>query len=514
MPQIYGLLGTRLPIHPQPYPDELFTHWFFRLAHANHLKAQTLADYAFGSYSSFWARDQDKFASPSVIARLAELTGLFPEDVHALTLAAYEGSVYANHNAYGYTRWILPLGIYHRTWRRFGLQYCPLCLMEDAEPYFRRQWRLALSTVCEKHGILMRDRCYCCGVPVMFFRNDLGHRARHSFGSSACCDACGADLSRAPAYDPPGPDGQTLVMLRALSSTLAWGWCWVGSETISYGHLFFDVLHRLATLLAAKNGRKLLIEVERRIGKMPLQGLQFRRQVLELRPFEERHWLVLMALWLLQEWPDRFVEVCQAARMWQSWLLSGEQFPWWFERVVKHRLDQSIYQPNPEEASCAAGYLTGRGIPLSRNSIEQFLGGGDHKVAQPYAVRPKWHWPQTNDEFDRLLAALDAQIQSLNVGSVKYLLAERDRVVFILMKATGWKAVRVLRLSYADLKTLLAPEQAERWREAQWPLFRYVHSIRPALVGAEPREALFVGHGRDGIGVDALAYRLKQLLLD
>ncbi len=514
MSRIYGLIGTRLPIHPQPYPDELFTHWFFRLAHKNHLKAQTLADYAFGRFSSFWARDQDKLASPQVIHRLADLTGQSPEDLHALTLAAYEGKVYASHNARGHTRWILPLGIYHRTWRRFGLQYCPLCLFGDAEPYFRRPWRLALSTVCERHGILMHDRCYRCGAPVMFFRNDLGHRARHSFGSSAYCDACGADLSRAPAYDPPGPDGRTLAILRSLGNAFASGWWWVGSETLPYGHLFFDVLHQLATLLASERGRKLLTEVERRIGKAPLNGHWYRRKVFELRPFEERHWLLLMALWLLQDWPERFIETCQAARMWQSWLINGEPAPWWFERVVKDRLDRSIYRPNAQEARCAAEYLARKGEAVTRHSVGLLLGGGEHRVAQGYAVRRTWHWPQTDEDFRRLLAASDAQIQSLKPGSVRLLLAERDRVVFVLMKTTGWKAADVLRLSYGDLKTMLAPDATALWREARWPLIRYAYSIRPALVGATRCEALFMGHGKERIGVDALAYRLKQLLSD
>lgn len=512
MSRIYGLIGTRLPIHPQPYPDELFTHWFFRLAHKNHLKAQTLADYAFGRYSSFWARDQDKLASPLVIHRLAELTGQLPDDIHTLTLAAYEGKVYASHNARGHNRWILPLGIYHRTWRRFGLQYCPLCLFWDAEPYFRRQWRLALSTVCEKHGVLMHDRCYRCGAPVTFFRNDLGHRARHSFRSSATCDACGADLSRAPAYDPPGPDGRTLAILRSFSNALTLGWWWAGSETIPFGHLFFDVLHHLATLLASQRGRKLLKEIERRIGQSPFQGRGFRPKVFELRPFEERHWLLLMALWLLQDWPDRFVETCQAARMWQSWLLAGESLPWWFVRVLKERLDHSIYCPNDEEASSAAEYLMRRGQVLSRHSIGQLLGSSDHKATKCYAVKPQWHWPQTDEDFCQLLAASDAQIQSLRSGSVRHLLAERDRVIFVVMKATGWEPVRVLQLTCADLKTMLAPGDAAHWREVRWSLLRYVHSIRPGLVGAEQCEALFIGHGKDGIGVDALAHRLKTLL--
>ena len=376
MSWIYGLTGTRLPIHPQPYPDELFSHWFFRLAHANYLKVQTFADYAFGRYSSFWARDQDKLASPEIIQRLAELTGQLPEDVHALTLAAYEGRVYISHNAYGHTRWILPLGIYHRTWRRFGLQFCPRCLFEDFEPYFRRRWRLALSTVCDKHGVMMQDRCYCCRAPVTYFRNDLGHRARHKFRSSACCHACGANLARAPVYAPSGPDGQTLAIYRSLSIALELGWWWAGSDTIHYGHLFFDVLHHLATFLASKKGWKLLQEVERRIGKtLPQSQSNPSVVILEQRSLEERHWLILMALWLLQDWPKRFLETCEAARMWQSWLLAGEHFPCWFERMVKEHLDRSNYIPNIEEANCVADYLRREGQSVSKNLLEKWLHG-------------------------------------------------------------------------------------------------------------------------------------------
>lgn len=84
MSGIYGLLGARLPMHPQPLPNELFSHWFYRLAHANNLKAQTFADQAFGRYSSFWARDQDKLASPEIIGRISDLTGQLPEDIRAL----------------------------------------------------------------------------------------------------------------------------------------------------------------------------------------------------------------------------------------------------------------------------------------------------------------------------------------------------------------------------------------------------------------------------------------------
>lgn len=385
MPIAIGLTPGRLPAHPQPLPDELLTHWFLRLAHANHLKVQTFADYAFGRYSSFWARDQDKLASPAVIARLTELTGIGIQEIESLTLAAYEGRLYTHHNALGNTRWILPLGIYHRTRKRYGMQFCPLCLATDSEPYFRRQWRLAFATVCDKHGTMMQEGCHRCGAPVAFFRSDLGHRKRHKFLASTICDNCGANLVRAPAKEPPGSDGQTLVMLRTLALGPDVGWWWVNSDSLPYAHLFFDVLHHLAVRMSYGEGRKLLAEVEHRTKGTIFGKSKFSRNAFEFRPLTERHELILAALWLLQEWPDRFIEVCNKARMWQSWLLCGKQLPWWFESVAKSRLDRAKYVPNSEEAARAAEYLKRHGVPVTKQAVGKLLGGRDFLASRRYA---------------------------------------------------------------------------------------------------------------------------------
>lgn len=254
----YGLSGTRLPVHPQPLPDELLTHWFMRLAHANQVKAQTLADWTFGKPSSFWARDQDKLASPAVISRLAGMTGKLPDELLALTFAPFEGVLYQHHNPNGNTRWIMPLGVYHRTRRRYGLQFCPLCLATDAEPYFRRSWRLAFTTVCERHGVLMHDRCHQCGATVAFFRRELGHRDEHRFDPAARCHACGSELSRAPAWDPSAGDVHALIQLRSLATFYGMGWTFCGNEVYQYGYLFMDVLHRMCNFLSSTKGKKLL----------------------------------------------------------------------------------------------------------------------------------------------------------------------------------------------------------------------------------------------------------------
>lgn len=333
---VYGLSGKYLTFHPQPYQDELFSHWVLRLAHANGQRAQTFADHFFGRQSSFWARDQDKLAADSTAETLSGLTGKPKEDIKGLTLAAYEGVLFQHNNPYGYTRWILPLGRFHRTWRLHGMVYCPLCLFEDGErPYFRRKWRLALTMVCEKHGTLMLDRCHRCEAPVTFFRNDVGRKAKGRIGSSSECHVCGEDLARGPAYDPPAPDGKTLAAMRSLGLAIDLGWWFNDKDALHYGPQYFDGLHHLSMALCSTRQRCLFEEIERRIGKTPIHGTRFTRRIFEMRSIKERYWLIMMALWLLQEWPDRFIETCNASGICRAFLRCGLEVPWWLEEKIR-----------------------------------------------------------------------------------------------------------------------------------------------------------------------------------
>lgn len=383
MTSLYGLSGTRLPVHPQPLPDELLTHWFMRLAHTNQVKAQTLADWALGRPSPFWARDQDKLASPAIIARLADITGKSRNDLLALTLAPFEGILYQHHNPNGNTRWIMPLGVYHRTRRRYGLQFCPLCLATDAEPYFRRSWRLAFITVCERHGVLMHDRCHRCGAPVAFFRRELGRREEHYFDPAARCHACGSDLSRAPAWDPPAGDIHALIQLRSLATFHGMGWSFCGNEVYQYEHLLMDVLHRMCNFLSSARGKTLLTVAAResRLSAMDTTG---NGRDFESRPLMERHYLLLAALWLLLNWPDRFVLACRQARTTPSRLLTDWEPPYWFSSIIRERLDRSVYMPTDEEAKHAAAYLERTQQRVSGKAVGRLIGHRDAGAAKRY----------------------------------------------------------------------------------------------------------------------------------
>lgn len=164
---------------------------------AHGLKLHTFCTLLFGK-RSIWNRDIDKCADDRILRVLAERTGTPLERVRATTLAAYEGVLYERHNALGNTFWIMPLGIYHRVRRMHGTQYCPACLTEDREPYFRCEWRLAFVTVCTKHKCLLFDACPRCNATINFHRDELGERGKQVATGMARCFSCKLDLRTAP----------------------------------------------------------------------------------------------------------------------------------------------------------------------------------------------------------------------------------------------------------------------------------------------------------------------------
>ena len=72
------------------------------------------------------------------------------------------------------------------------LQFCPHCLAEDEQPYFRREWRLATTIACARHGSRLLDRCPDCGQGLAPF-NQASLRPQND------CAACGFNLASAKA---------------------------------------------------------------------------------------------------------------------------------------------------------------------------------------------------------------------------------------------------------------------------------------------------------------------------
>jgi hypothetical protein len=173
------VVSDRWPVTVVPQADELLSSWLHRLAHANGVAPRAFAR-VLRRNSGMWSPALD-FRLPSDIAKLLSAnTGIAPDELAAMMLPhALPRQL------------LLPLRTSgHRTDSTW-LQFCSYCLAEDAQPYFRRRWRLATRVSCSKHSCRLRDRCPSCQSCIAVF--DQAELVPQHY-----CARCGYDLRRAP----------------------------------------------------------------------------------------------------------------------------------------------------------------------------------------------------------------------------------------------------------------------------------------------------------------------------
>lgn len=508
---LLGLSGDLWPIHPHRLKEELLSSWIVRTAHANRLKLQTFTSLSFGREAALWNRDVDRSASDELLGILSRHTGSSIDEIRAGTLASYDGILFERHNANGNTRWILPLGIYHRTRKRFGVQFCPLCLFSDPVPYFRRQWRLAFTTVCDRHGTMMHDRCPACGSPVIYFRNDLGKRTGYRIGDLVSCWKCGSDLRRVLARSPIGGNGKIIMALRSLVAFHDLGWWFQGERHLQYGHLYFDALHHLVTCLSAWRGKRLLAAAEAETG-CPAEVLgAIGRNRFDLRPVGERHRIMVAALWLLDDWPERFVRIAKSSGLTQARILRGETLPYWYEFETRTWLGAKFASPTTEEASRAAAYLSANGLRVGSRAVGRLIGSRDAASAKSFAIRQSR--PVSDREMIDLFERLDADIEKALPFTPARLLLQRDRAILRFLRLTGWTTRKTLSLTVSAAVGLAS---TPKWKRA-YPgelagvILAYLRDTRRYLAGEKSGDGLFIGWKRGAITENAWRLRLARV---
>lgn len=286
------LSGNLWPAHPKPMPDELLSSWIVRIAQANGLKLQTFCDRAFGNEHQLWNRDIDRLAPPWLLSTLARRTGTSLPAIRRTTLDCYIGRLYRRKQQAGQLRWILPVGVYHRTRIRHGMQFCPQCLLEDAQPYFRTVWRVAALTYCAKHQLRLYDRCPACDAPVAYHRRELGRPAATDPGPLSLCHACSFDLRNAELLRFLPYEESIGVGLVALAS-------YITDSTASLDIAHMDVLHQLCKTMVSMRESTLLAEFVIHAIDAPDLAVPRGRYAFESRPIEHRDHIIQLASWVL-----------------------------------------------------------------------------------------------------------------------------------------------------------------------------------------------------------------------
>lgn len=368
------LTGTLWPVHLKPQEDELLSSWLARLALAH---GQTVGSFTYRVWPrrNLVARDVDLWNDPDMFKTLATKTATPPDRVFAATLASYEGWLF-NKPRQCHLPWMLPRYLNIRPHRPFGLQFCPWCLASDKEPYFRRHWRLAFFTLCPIHQTLLLERCQSCGMAVCYERQTTAEPGTRWLLTQ--CYRCRTDLRKfaAPRYRTR-VDSTELEFAVLLLAALQQGWVALSQNEVIYSQLFFTGLHQIirrltygcmAQPLKAALYRSFAID-------LPIDYLPAKSVIFERLNILQRRTLLQALDRLLRNWPDSFIEFCQANNLASHFLIGDQKkhLPFWYLRVIGEHLTKGAHKVSDEEIISIVNYVRKEKSQSSAPELNQFL---------------------------------------------------------------------------------------------------------------------------------------------
>ncbi len=323
--------GTLWPVHLKPQADELLSSWLTRLALAH---GQTVVAFTLRVWPGriLEARDVDLWNDPGIFEMLSTKTSTPLARVFAATLASYEGWLFDKPRQC-HLPWALPRYLNIHPHRPSGLQFCPWCLASDKEPYFRRQWRLAFMVLCPRHRTLLLERCQRCGMAVCYERQTAKEPATQ--WTLTQCYKCRTDLRKfaKPRYRRP-VDSAELEFAVFLQTALRRDWVEMPQNGVIYSHLFFTGLHQIMRRLTyGRMAQPLKAALFQAYGiDLPIDYVTGKGVIFEQLNMLQRRSLLQALNCLLQNWPDRFIEFCQANDLASAFLIGDHQkdLPFWY----------------------------------------------------------------------------------------------------------------------------------------------------------------------------------------
>lgn len=191
--------STRWPIRPRPENGELLSSWVNRLALANgmapghlhetlaHVAGPTDRQWAHGTPSRGLAEYLSAHTGDDVdtilkMAAVPPASSVGRDDMHGVFAAAHPRVVLRQRAPVDPDAQVTAENAY--------MVYCPLCLADDEDPWFRRNWRSRLAVGCTRHQVRLLHACPGCGRQIHPHLSKV-------LQPQAYCAYCSADLRSA-----------------------------------------------------------------------------------------------------------------------------------------------------------------------------------------------------------------------------------------------------------------------------------------------------------------------------
>lgn len=360
-----------LLVRPKPLPDELLTSWLVRLAWSNGQRLGRFWMKRLGGQRILWHMDPDRGFFTPLIQVLADKTNISFERAIDTTFRTYEGKIFESFQKLGMINWILPIRRNITTWANHGQQYCPQCLITDENPYFRRRWRLSFSVVCPEHRILLLDSCYKCGGPVTYHESEFINGVFSIESPITRCPRCGADYREGPQQ---GSSAALSAFQATLYDVMNNNYALLGHHHPPFPHLFFDGFHQILHTIGS-NGEASRLRLY--LDNASFYNLNFRskKERFEELRLQDRERIMGLAVTLIQDWPNKFIETCCSAKVVLSHLIEFHRtYPFWYESVARNNFNKKWYHPVDQEYESAKSFLIRKGKKGSENQIRRLLG--------------------------------------------------------------------------------------------------------------------------------------------
>jgi hypothetical protein len=161
------------------------------------------------------------------------------------------------------SKWLIPLN--NKRGNRIidgGIHFCPQCL--DKYGYFKKIWRIAISTCCIEHKIKLKAHCQNCKSPVhLKYVNELQKNYIHS-NTIFYCGKCGFDLRKSDKIKAINLDLEHNQLNQKVAID---GYIFTENIQLNYSHLYFKVVDFLIGLLFFReNGHKIFNESKNNAG--------------------------------------------------------------------------------------------------------------------------------------------------------------------------------------------------------------------------------------------------------
>jgi hypothetical protein len=275
--------GSVWPIHLPPLEDEIASSWLMRNAIANGQHFWTFAYYSVGSHG-MWNRDMDSRILKKYQKALAYKLKQPESVIFNTTLFSYAPNLYPGSGINKQMKWVMPLGINVKA-KHFGMQFCPCCLKEDQQPYYRKYWRLAFMVTCPKHGVWLHDRCPACAAPVLHKKIKPAQNDVYGVEDIARCHHCGFDLRHAFASEA---DANMVKLNQEQMQLLKCGHGMIGETCHAVASEYFHGLH-------ARVGLVLKTNLKRNTSSLAYELLtthQVKKMEIEFLSVKDRAWLL------------------------------------------------------------------------------------------------------------------------------------------------------------------------------------------------------------------------------